>query len=143
MLFFLLCFTNISDNIYVMSDITDRIESLLNLTHQKRADIVRSTGINESTIRGWITGRMPSADALYQVAQFFGVTVEWLLTGNGIDLLNKKIDKLIQSELEIESMQPMNYQEQKLIDSFRHLQPRDKNIILSLSQCIEKMDFKY
>lgn len=139
--FFIYFFINKSDKVFVMSEITDRIESLLEQTNQKRADICRATGIGDSTIRGWINGKMPSADSLYQVAQFFGVTVEWLLTGNGIDLLNKKLEKLIQPEMDL--IQPLNFQEQKLIDSFRNLQTRDKNIILTLSQSIEKMDFKY
>lgn len=101
---------------------TKRINDLLLENDMYRADIVRGTGIGESTIRGWYKGNKPSAESLYKVAQFFGVTVEWLLTGEN-ESTNKN--------------QMFTKEERELIEIFRHLDDRDKNAILTMAQSLE------
>ena len=60
-----------------MSEISARIDNkLLEQSKKKRADLVRATGISEGTVRGWIKGAIPSAEAAYKVAQYLNVTVE-------------------------------------------------------------------
>lgn len=101
---------------------TQRIDELLAEHEMRRADIVRGTGIGESTIRGWYKGRIPSAESILLVAKYFGVTVEWLLTGEN-ESTNKN--------------QMFTKEERKLIEIFRHLDDRDKNAILTMAQSLE------
>jgi transcriptional regulator with XRE-family HTH domain len=48
----------------------------------KDADVVRATGITKSTFSDWKSGRSkPKGDKLIKIADFFGVSVEYLTTG--------------------------------------------------------------
>ena len=48
----------------------------------KDADVVRQTGITKSTFSDWKSGRSkPKNDKLQKIADFFGVTVDYLTTG--------------------------------------------------------------
>lgn len=49
----------------------------------KDADVVRETGITKSTFSDWKSGRSkPKNDKLQKIADFFGVTIDYLMTGN-------------------------------------------------------------
>lgn len=49
----------------------------------KDADVVRATGITKSTFSDWKSGRSnPKNDKLQKIADFFGVTIEYLTTGD-------------------------------------------------------------
>lgn len=107
-----------------MSEISNRIDDLLSQNKLKRIDLVKATGIGESTIRAWIKGSVPSAEAAYKVAQYLGVTVEWLVTG-------------IDNKSENQNLKMYTEQERELIEIFRHLDDRDKNAVLTLAQSLE------
>lgn len=48
----------------------------------KDADIVKETGITKSTFSDWKTGRSkPKNDKLQKIADYFGVTLDYLTTG--------------------------------------------------------------
>lgn len=48
----------------------------------KDADVVRETGITKSTFSDWKNGRSkPKQEKLQKIADFFGVTVDFLMTG--------------------------------------------------------------
>lgn len=48
----------------------------------KDADVVRETGITKSTFSDWKSGRSnPKQDKLQKIADYFGVTVDYLMTG--------------------------------------------------------------
>lgn len=96
--------------------ITDRINEVLKENNLRRADLSRGTGIGESTIRGWISdGKTPSVTAAQKVAQYLGVSLDWLVTGKGE---TPPINKAFTPE------------EQELIDIFRILDERDKRDLL-------------
>ena len=38
-------------------------------------------GISSATITGWKNGKIPSGNNLLKIAEFFGVSIEYLLTG--------------------------------------------------------------
>lgn len=105
-----------------MSEISSRIDNLLTDKKLKRIDLVRGTGIGESTIRAWIKGSVPSADAVVKVAKYLGVSVEWLITGKETD--NQK-------EINISN------EEMKLVKIFRNLNEADKNAVLTLATALE------
>lgn len=102
-----------------MEKLTERMDYLLSSSNQRRADLVRGTGISEGTIRSWYTrGACPSVEAAYKVAQYFGVTVEWLVTGK-------------------EQKDTLSAEEKELLELFRTLDERDKQTILTLSRSLE------
>lgn len=111
-----------SYNEVIMSDISSRIDMLLSSRHKKRIDLVKATGLNESTIRGWNRGCSPSSDALYKVAQYFGVTMEWLTTGE---------------DYSHDSDFVLTEDERTLIELYRHLDKRDKNAVATLNRALE------
>lgn len=48
-----------------------------------RTTWAKKIGFPESTIRNWLrNGNMPSAEIVYNFAQYFGVPMEYLLTGD-------------------------------------------------------------
>ena len=64
-----------------MSDVVDRIDSLLAQRNETRNNL-RQIGILQPTISQWYTkNRMPRADDLLKIADYLGVSMEYLLTG--------------------------------------------------------------
>lgn len=108
-----------------MSDISSRIDNLLSKNNLRRIDLVRGTGINEGTIRNWIKGSVPSAEAAYKVAKYFNVSVEWLITG------------ISENEKDTDTKIVLSEEERALIEIFRHLDDRDKNAVLTLAKSLE------
>ena len=48
----------------------------------KDSDVVKATGITKSTFSDWKSGRSkPKNDKLQKIADYFGVTIDYLLTG--------------------------------------------------------------
>ncbi len=78
-----------------MSELTDRIDELLEKKGLKRADLCRGTGINESTIRNWIRGTAPQVEPIYKIAKFLDVSMEWLVAGTAPDSLSPEEKELL------------------------------------------------
>lgn len=56
---------------------------LLEERNLKAADVCRATGLPSSLFSEWKRGKSnPKADKLKKIADYFGVTVEYLMTGN-------------------------------------------------------------
>ncbi len=54
---------------------------LLQQNHLTAYKVARDTGISQSTLSDWKTGRAtPKADKLFVLARYFGVSVEYFLT---------------------------------------------------------------
>ena len=71
----------------------------------KDADVVKATGITKSTFSDWKSGRSkPKDEKLQKIADFFGVTAEYLRTGKESGkkdlLLNPKDQKDIENILQ-------------------------------------------
>lgn len=101
-----------------MSELTNRIEILLKQKQLNRAEFCRQTNINEAAFRKWKNGSIPGADSLYKVAHFFGVSMEYLVSGEE-ELINPLL--------------LLSFQEQKLIEQFRKLDERDRNSVITLA----------
>ena len=64
----------------------DIFEKLLRLNNCKASDVAKQTGIPRSTFSDWKSGRaQPGAAKLQRIAEFFGVSVEYLMTGRAAD----------------------------------------------------------
>ncbi|MCQ2598156.1 MAG: helix-turn-helix domain-containing protein [Treponema sp.] len=104
-----------------MSDLYERIDYELDKRGWFRADLCRETGISEGTVRGWKRGSAPSAEALYKVSQAFGISLEYLLTGE-----NHQKEKAA-----------LTPEEEKLLESFRSLSDKEKNAVMSLVKSLQ------
>lgn len=57
-------------------------QRLLDEKHLKNADISRATGISNMTLSDWKHGKTtPKQDKLQKIADYFGVSLEYLTTG--------------------------------------------------------------
>ena len=76
----------------------------------KDADVVRSTGITKSTFSDWKSGRsVPKQDKMQKIADYFGVSVDYLMTGEETKgyYLNEETAKLAQEMFEDEDMRSL------------------------------------
>lgn len=79
---------------YDFSETGKRIKFLMNLNDMKQIDICKVTGISKNAISNYISGnRIPDTVSLYKLAEYFSVSMEWLLTGKNLSagiLVNKQ-----------------------------------------------------
>lgn len=76
----------------------------------KDSDVARETGITKSTFSDWKSGRSnPKSDKLQKIADYFGVSVEYLTTGEEKEgyYLNEETAKLAQEMFEDEDMRSL------------------------------------
>ena len=112
-----------------MLEIYQRVENLLREKNLKKIDLTKATGIPDSSIRAWHNGVIPNVINAYKVAQFLGITVEELVTGEHID----KVPEKPQAEPSIR----LSYMEAKLLERYQKLDDRDREIILSLADVMQ------
>lgn len=64
--------------------IHERIQQKLDDKGLRQADIARATGKSTAAVAKWLSGQnVPKTDSLVKIAQLFGVTPNWLATGQG------------------------------------------------------------
>lgn len=94
-----------------MNGFIERLEQLMQERNEKRSDFCRNANIKESTVRGWIKGQTPNVEIAIQIADYFGVSVKWLFTGQ---------DVVLPAE------------ERHLLEQFRKLNDERKNVVLTV-----------
>ena len=84
-----------------MSDTVQRIFQLMEQRHVSAYRVSQETGISQARISGWKTGKSnPKQDALEQLADYFGVSVDYLI-GNTKEKekpASQEADELIKSD---------------------------------------------
>ena len=69
------------------------IKRILNLIEETGINAYKLTndlGLDKSAVAQWKSGKAkPSTDAIIKIAAYFGVTTDWLLTGQGSKFSNK------------------------------------------------------
>lgn len=61
---------------------------------KKDADVAKATGITKSTFSDWKSGRStPKQDKLQKIAEYFNVSVDYLMTGNTDTSINSSTSK--------------------------------------------------
>lgn len=64
--------------------INERLFALLREQNRKQHELARAIGIPERSVSAWKErGTDPPAKLIIPIARFFGVTVEWFLSGTG------------------------------------------------------------
>lgn len=76
-------------------DFGARVEELLAERHIKVNDFIEYAGISKQSLYDWKRrGQAPNARIALRIAKYFGVTVEYLLTGSGDSPLQAKVEEL-------------------------------------------------
>lgn len=124
--------------------ISERIFYLMEKQNKRQADLVRVLNVRPNTISDWKAKRRnPSADLLAEIAEFFGVTVDYLVTGGetnqlklnqgivGNNNLHDFITLTSSASIELTEM------EVELLRVYSHLDIRKKNALLSYAYELE------
>ncbi|WP_333647966.1 helix-turn-helix domain-containing protein [Lacrimispora sp.] len=70
--------------------LSDRIQQLINERNISQSELEKKLGFGKGTISKWKGSTVPSADKLQKIAEYFGVTLDYLMTGRtGSTLLTK------------------------------------------------------
>jgi len=83
----------------------NRIKDLREDRDMRQSDLAEATGIDQRTISNYETGKTsPDAYSLIKLADFFGVSIDYLVCRTALDFSNEnkriKLIEKIQSELE-------------------------------------------
>ena len=98
-------------------------------------DVQRGTGIPYSTFTDWKAGRYtPKADKMNKIAAFFGVSVEYLVTGKDIEKESTEGNKYYFSDTTAETAQLLyeNKDMRILFDAARDSKPEDLQMAADL-----------
>lgn len=76
--------------------LSDKIKELANEKHITIAELERETGISNGQIRKW-NERSPKAENLQKVADYFGVTIDYLLDRKPAAQTNATIEEALDS----------------------------------------------
>ena len=71
--------------------IVDRIDNLLKKKNENRVTLAEVLGIRPQNISAWSArGTVPAADICLRIAEYLGVSVEWLVTGKESSLTSEE-----------------------------------------------------
>ena len=103
----------------------------------KDADVVKATGITKSTFSDWKSGRSnPKNDKLSKIADFLGVSVEYLRTGEeeaNSYYFNEETSKMAQAIFE-------NKELRILFDAARDSSPEDLQTVHSMLLALKRKE---
>lgn len=110
-------------------------EKLLELKGVRTSDVCSATGIAQSTFSDWKSGRSkPKREKVEKIANYFGVTVDYLMTGKESEdgyYINPETAKAAQEMFENEELRV-------LFDAARDAEPEDLqavyNVLLALKR---------
>ena len=94
-------------------EIVSRIDSIRTSKKLTRDDIYSACKISKNSLSNWSSrGTIPAADIAIEIAEYLGVSVEWLITGH--------------------EKPGLTAEERHLVDRFRLLDSRDRDDILGI-----------
>lgn len=64
-----------------INDVGGRIKSLRNLHNVKPIKLARATGVSLEDVIGWENKSIPEWYMLIEIARYFNVSIDWLMTG--------------------------------------------------------------
>jgi transcriptional regulator with XRE-family HTH domain len=73
-----------------MLPIVSRIDAQISLKDINRPILCEEIGIDKSSFSFWANGTIPSIDKIFRIADFFGISAKWLVTGEKDIALNDK-----------------------------------------------------
>ena len=84
--------------------------------------VAKELGLSSGTVTFWKNGKIPKSDTLKKIADFFGVTVDYLLG-------NEEKEKALPSPA-----QSLNETEAELVKAFRAAAPETQDAVLRVLQ---------
>ena len=104
-------------------DFVLRIDSVLKEKKLKRLAVAEAVSISTQAFSHWsVRGSMPAADTALKIAEFLGVSVEWLITGKDKENLTDE--------------------ERVLLDRWRSLDDSQKEIIMPMIETAAESSYK-
>lgn len=106
----------------------EKYAELRDLKGVRDADVARATGIGRSTFSDWRTGRSaPKQEKLQKIADYFGVTVEYISTGKEPETyyLNEETAMIAQEVFD-------NANLRVLFDAARDARPEDIKMVAEM-----------
>lgn len=61
----------------------ERFVELVESSGRTQKELAQVFGVSEGALINWKRGQLPKSEELHRIGEFFGVSMEWLLTGNG------------------------------------------------------------
>ncbi|EGP03222.1 helix-turn-helix domain-containing protein [Mannheimia haemolytica] len=108
--------------------ISNRLKQVLEAKNMTVTEFSNVTGISYRSAMNYLNeGRDPNVEALIKIHQAFGVSITWLLTGNG-------------AMFQTISQENMSNQEEKIIAYYRAMPENLKNAFLISFKEISKID---
>lgn len=107
--------------------------------HLKDSDVVKATGITKSTFSDWKSGRSkPKNDKLQKIADFFEVTIDYLMTGEEKDntenyYINEDAANMAQKIFE-------NKELRMLFDAAKDATPEDLETVHSMLLALKRKE---
>jgi len=109
--------------------ISERLKQILEAKNMTVTEFSNVTGISYRSAMNYLNeGRDPNVDALLKIYKALGISVTWLLTGNG-EMFHNIMNKNVISVLE----------EKDLLSKYRMLPPNLKVLLSNLILEIEKI----
>jgi transcriptional regulator with XRE-family HTH domain len=81
---------------------SDQFSHLIRESTLSQKEIAQALGIAESAIVNYKRGRTPSGDALFRIARYFNVSMEWLMTGHGYQTVEEQLAAVMDHQRKID-----------------------------------------
>lgn len=107
-----------------MSTVATRLRQLRQLRDVKQDDLAAAVNCDRSMISKIEKGKMPGLDLAIRLAQFYNVSLDWLMHGNGT--------------VEGALTPPLNSLEIQVLEAFRKLPESEAELMLRMLQAAAK-----
>ena len=113
----------------------ERFMRLLKEKGKRFSDISKETGIPYSTFTDWKAGRYtPKADKLQKIADYFGVSVDYLMTGKDWEWEAATPAEIELFEKDAATPHPLTKREEELLEVFHKLSADQQEEVLRYGQ---------
>jgi len=102
----------------------ERLQTLCEERAEKITPVLEGLGIATSATGRWKKGTLPTGDKLILLADYFNVSIDFLL--------GRTNERIKSTEHEIAEHKQLSEQEEELIDGYRKLNPRMKHDIMTM-----------
>lgn len=118
-----------------MTEFAKRLFDELDFQNKTQKQLADFLGTKSSTVHGWsIRDSIPAADTAYKVAQFLGVSLEYLLTGQKKEEAPESQSIALPPTLSKEDISDIKY----FIGVYPSLRPSEKQMIMASLGAAEK-----
>jgi len=114
--------------------LTDKIKHVAEQKGETFASLERLLDFGQGTIRKWDSSN-PSSDKLKKVANFLGVSVDWLLSDEDNASAGMNSTSLLEADADI-----ITKEERRLVKNFKNLSPKRQDELLNQSAILLEKD---